>query len=367
MSLKIVRNDITKMNTEAIVNTAGETPEVGTGCESAIYEAAGYDRLHKAREGFGYVKEGEVFITPGFDLKAKYIIHAVSPFYIDGECGEVERLRSCYRKSLDLAKENGIRSISFPLISTGNFGFPKAYALRIAMDEINAFLLHDDMEIYIVVFDTVSTELAEKLHPQIEAFIDHNYVCKKRKEEYGDPYFGSIPPSDSRHAAYMGRASALDKRLFAFAASKTGSVLSACEDAGEDLEYEEPVDEEKLDERIKHLKDPFGVYLLYLSERKKISLTVLENTAWVSKHVVFKVRKNPKIYRPDKRTAFQFCVGLELNLDDTKDLLSRAGYTISDSLLEDKIWEFYIENERFDIMDISDSLKKYGLKPILDL
>lgn len=374
------------MDTEAIVNTAGETPEIGTGCELAIYKAAGYDKLHHAREEFGYVEEGEVFITPGFDLKAKYIIHAVSPFYIDGGCGEVDRLRSCYRKSLSLAKDNNIKSIAFPLISTGNFGFPKAYGLRIAMDEINAFLLHNDMDIYIVVFDTVSTELAEKLHPQIKAFIDHDYVCKKREEEYGDPHFQSVSPYDPEYNSYIKRARELDARLSgdeALSGGKDGEQFAVetcipicdkiafesvdeCEAADEYLDYEEPIDEDKLDDRIKHLKDPFGVYLLYLSERNKISLTVLESTAWVSKHVVFKVRKNPDTYRPDKRTAFQFCVGLELSLDDTKDLLSRAGYMISESILEDRIWEFYIENEHFDIMDISDSLEKYGLKPIID-
>ena len=390
MPLKIVRNDITKMDTEAIVNTAGETPEIGAGCEMAIYKAAGYDKLHKAREEFGYVREGDAFITPGFDLKAKYIIHAVSPFYIDGGFGEVDRLRSCYRKSLRLARENNIKSISFPLISTGSFGFPKAYGLRIAMDEINAFLMHNDMDIYIVVFDTLATELAEKLHPQIRAFIDHDYVCQKREEEYGDPHFGSVSPNAPEYSSYIKRAKDLDARLagagalFSGMSSRAygrplGAKMSApvCDDAAfkaaveceaydEDLDYEEPIDEDKLDERIKHLKDPFGVYLLYLSKRNNISLTVLEGTAWVSKHVVFKVRKNPDTYKPDKRTALQFCVGLGLNLDDTKDLLARAGYTISESILEDRIWEFYIENEHFDVMDISDSLEKYGLKPIID-
>jgi len=394
MPLKIVRNDITKMDTEAIVNTAGENAEVGSGCETAIYKAAGYDKLLKARKKFGHVAEGEVFITPGFDLKAKYIIHAVSPFYIDGGCGEVEKLRSCYRKSLKLAKENGIGSMAFPLISTGSYGFPRAYGLRIAMDEINAFLLDNEMDVYIVVFDTASTELAEKLHPQIQAFIDHDYVCEKRKEEYGDPHFGSVSPGSEEFKAYAQRAASVDRRLLgrmlgsfmptgkksADKSSSNGDKVNGAlmmfesaaphrdESAKEtiDLDYEEPVDEEKLDERIRHLKDPFGVYLLYLSDRKKISLTVLESTAWLSKHVVHKVRKFTETYKPDKRTAFQFCVGLELSLDDTKDLLSRAGYTISDSILEDKIWEFYIENEHYDIMDISDSLERYGLKPIID-
>ena len=131
MPFKIVRNDITKMNTEAIVNTANDHPTVGTGCDFAVYKAAGYDELLKYRQDkIGIVQEGEAFITPGFKLQAKYIIHAVSPFYIDGEHGEERLLRSCYRKSLAIAKENNIKSISFPLISTGGFGYPKEEGMR---------------------------------------------------------------------------------------------------------------------------------------------------------------------------------------------------------------------------------------------
>ena len=121
MAFKIVRNDITKMNTEAIVNTANDHPTVGTGCDSAVYKAAGHDELLEYRkEKIGFLPEGDAFITPGFNLQAKYIIHAVSPLYMGGNEGEEEKLRSCYRKSLQLAKENGIRSIAFPLISTGD-------------------------------------------------------------------------------------------------------------------------------------------------------------------------------------------------------------------------------------------------------
>ena len=131
MALKIVRNDITKMDTEAIVNTAGETPEVGDGCDVAVYMAAGYDELHALRKEIGNVAQGDVFITPGFKLPAKYIIHAVSPLYVDGQSGEEDKLRSCYRKSLQLAKEKGIKSIAFPLLATGAYGYPKEEGMRI--------------------------------------------------------------------------------------------------------------------------------------------------------------------------------------------------------------------------------------------
>ena len=184
MALKIVRNDITRMDTQAIVNTAGAQPTVGSGCDSAVYKAAGYDRLLAyRRENIGFVEEGGVFVTPGFDLKAEYIIHAVSPHCIDGNSGEEEKLRNCYKKSLDKAKELGVVSIAFPLIATGSFGYPKEEGMRIAADEINAFLLSNNMEIYLVVFDSTSTALGEKIYPDLEAYIDRNYVKEKREEE----------------------------------------------------------------------------------------------------------------------------------------------------------------------------------------
>ena len=141
MPFKIVRNDITKMTTQAVVNTANEFVDVGPGCDSAIYNAAGREQLFKYRlEKIGNIPEGEAFITPGFNLPAEYIIHAVSPYYWDGGQGEEEKLRSCYQKSLKLALEHGITSIAFPLISTGGFGYPKEEGMRIAVDEINANL-----------------------------------------------------------------------------------------------------------------------------------------------------------------------------------------------------------------------------------
>lgn len=193
LPFKIVRNDITKMNTEAIVNTANDHATVGTGCDSAVYRAAGYEELLRYRtEKIGFVPEGEAFITPGFKLSAKYIIHAVSPLYRGGDRGEESKLRSCYRRSLQLARENNIRSIAFPLIGTGGFGYPKEEGMRIAADEINAFLLGNDMMIYLVVFDAGSTRLGEKLYPDLEAYIDRHYVERRWTEEYKFPCDASV-------------------------------------------------------------------------------------------------------------------------------------------------------------------------------
>lgn len=381
MSLKIVRNDITKMKTEAIVNTASETPEVGAGCDIAIYKAAGFDKLHALREEIGNVPEGEVFITPGFNLPAKYIIHAVSPYYIDGSFDEEEKLRSCYRKSLLLAKENGIESISFPLIATGSFGYPRAHGLRIAVDEINTFLLENEMEVYLVVFDSATTELAEKIYPQIEAFLNHSDVCKIREEEYGMPQPCSSQRDEKENDSYIRRAEAFAGRIMANMPS-LGAMR--CSEPKPEKEQDELIeanvcapaaysesdswdefDFDKIKERASQIEDTFGHYVMHLAERNNIKLTTLEHTVWLHKNKVSNVRNKPDTYRPDKRTALQFAVGLELSLDDTKDLLARAGYALSPSYLEDVIWETFIQAEHYDIFDISDTLKDYGFKQIV--
>ena len=322
MPFKIVRNDITKMNTEAIVNTANEAPEVGSGCDTAIYNAAGFDRLLEYRKNeIGFVPEGEVFITPGFNLQAKYIIHAVSPLYEDGNSGEEEKLRSCYKKSLELAKEKGIKSISFPLIATGGFGYPKEEGMRIAVDEMNAFLLTNQMDITLVVFGNEATKLGTNIYPDLESYIDNNYVNDVFDVEY-----------------------------------KT-SARKAEEDAVFELEA-------KLQERLSHRTDTFSEYLMYLIEQKGLKNSEVYKRAVVTKQYFSKVKTN-KDFHPEKIKALCLCVGAKLNLDETKDLLARAGYALSPCDLTDIIFSFYIENEHFDVIDIDIQLEEHGLPCII--
>ncbi|MCF0159655.1 MAG: macro domain-containing protein [Bacteroidaceae bacterium] len=179
MPYKIVRNDIVKMETEAIVNTANGNVAVGTGCDYAIYTAAGFDELLAyRREHIGPKAESEAFITPGFGLRAKHIIHVVSPLYQDGSDQELSALHACYRNALALAKEHGIKSIAFPLISTGSFKFPKEQGLRIALDEISSFLFDNEMDIYIVVFDDQSTALSSKISHDLQEYIDKGWKSR---------------------------------------------------------------------------------------------------------------------------------------------------------------------------------------------
>ena len=359
MPFKIVRNDITKMNTEAIVNTANDHPTVGTGCDYAVHKAAGYDELLKYREEkIGFVPEGEAFITPGFDLQAKYIIHAVRPLYKGGDHGEEAKLRSCYRKSLQIAKEHNIKSISFPLISTGSFGYLKEEGIRIAADEINAFLLKNEMQIYLVVFDTKATMLGEKIYSDLEAYIDHNYVKEKREEEYGDAYFGSAIPS---WKDVILRKPAKSKSEMSVQQTSVDSAYdsreASCFDFGEQHES-------KLEERMKHISDTFSQYLMYLIQSKNMDNVEVYKRAIVDKKIFFKIKNNAD-YHPQKLTALCLCVGAKLNQDESKDLLARAGYALSPCDKTDIIFSYFIENEIYDMIELDIQLEEHGLPCII--
>ncbi|MCR5303490.1 MAG: macro domain-containing protein [Lachnospiraceae bacterium] len=403
------------MNTEAVVNTANTEPAVYTGCDKAIYDAAGYDELLKYRkEHIGSVPEGEAFITPGFGLQARYIIHAVSPVYRDGKSGEEEKLRSCYRKSLEIAKENHIASIAFPLISTGGFGYPREEGMRIAVDEINGFLLEHDMDVYLVVFDEGSVSLGERICPGLDEYIDRNYVEEKTIEEYGsDRSIGSVSANNFRVNETAGRRSASghpEKSLFDFnlplgRKGKTGArkasredskfslssmpdeenlssvdetiglspmaevgALSPMEDtdamspmAVEDISSSMDFEEEHmshLEERMEHLSDTFSQYLMYLIQTKHLENTEVYKRAIVDRKIFSKIKNNPD-YHPQKITALCLCIGAKLNLDESRDLLARAGYALSPCDKTDIIFSYFIENKIYDMIELDIQLEEH--------
>ena len=406
MPFKIVRNDITRMQTDAIVNTANELLTVGPGCDHAIYEAAGYNELLSYRkEHIGAVKEGEAFITPGFGLPAEYIIHAVSPLFVDGNQGEEELLRACYRNSLALAMENGIHSIAFPLISTGSFGYPKEEGMRIAVDEIHAFLLTNEMQIYLVVFDEKATQMGRNLYPDLETYIDLNYVQEKRKEEYG----GSRRPEfmqresmrrESRHReetaqGYSGQTNAAampPTSAQGSAAKKKGKPgflqsIFHREEEFEDVELSDALYEKEaslqepsapffdedaaieemergLKERMEHMADTFPQYLLYLISQKGMENAEVYKRAIVDKKVFSKIKNNPN-YHPQKLTALCLCIGAKLNMDESRDLLARAGYALSPCDKTDIIFSYFIENRIYDMIELDIQLEEHGLPCII--
>ena len=361
MPLKIVRNDITKMEVDVIVNTANEAPQYSTGVDTAVYHAAGEEELLAERKKIGWMKEGDVALTPGFKLPAKYIIHAVSPCYIDGTFGEEDLLRGCYKKSLQLAYENKCESIAFPLISTGSFGYPKEEGMRIAIDEINGFLMKHTMLVYLVVFDTESTRLGLNVYTDLEAYIDHHYVCEKRLEEYGDRYFGS-DYTDS----YKQKSS--KQKIYAVSREHVEHLsVSSCDKMSID-EYDKFVEakESALRERMKHMTDTFSEYLLYLISEKGMKNVDVYKGALVDKRQFSKLKNNVD-YHPDKGVALRLCIGAKLNLDEAKDLLARAGYALSPCDKRDIIFSYFFEKEIYDITEIAVTLEEHGLPCIIEL
>lgn len=406
MPLKIVRNDLIKMNTDAIVNTANIHVTVGDGCDFRVYEAAGRDELLAYREAhIGEVAYGEAFITPGFALGVKAIIHAVSPLYIDGNSGEEELLRSCYQKALKLAKDNKIKSISFPLIATGSFGYPKEEGLRIAIDEVNAFLLKNDMLVYLVVFDQESTKLGQNLYTDLESYVDENYVEEVKQKEVHTPRSSFLQglfnrndkksesarkernERESAHFDFSSRASATERNVVADKSIDAIPPISNQEPVGRycmpsspmplscasvampqkdviadhEMDYcAEDFHSADLDRRMQHLSDTFSQYLLYLISEKGMTNAEVYKRAIVDKKVFSKI-KNDASYHPQKITALCLCVGARLNLDETKDLLARAGYALSPCDKTDVIFSYFIEKEIYDMIELDIQLEEFGL------
>ena len=191
MPFRIIRNDITKVKADAIVNTANPEVAIGGGVETAIYSAAGKEKLLDARKKIGILQPpGEVGVTEAFDLAAKYIIHVISPRWKGGNKGEIKCLRDCYEKALKTAKDYGCESIAFPLLATGTYGFPKEVGVQVAVDAFTAFLEEYEMEITLVVFESEAVSISGKLVEEVRSFIDDRLVEEALIEEYTEdrPY-----------------------------------------------------------------------------------------------------------------------------------------------------------------------------------
>lgn len=356
MPFKIIRNDITRMQVDAIVNTANEQPVYSVGTDMAVYLAAGAERLLEERRKIGVLEEGEVALTPGFDLPAKYIIHAVSPFYQGDEEEAEVKLRSCYRKSLQLAEEKECRSIAFPLIATGSYGYPKEEGMRIALDEINAFLLTRDMMVYLVVFDEMATGLGRKLYPDLEAYIDRHYVEEQEEAEYSE-----ISEERSFCISAPIEKDCYERRVRIPKEGK--AIVNAMSEDDYDSFIE--VSDSAIKERLTHLSDTFQEYLMYLIKTKGLTNADVYKRALITKQLFSKIKLNPD-YHPDKSTAMRLCVGVGLNLDETKDLLARAGYALSPCEKRDVIFSYFIEAGVYDMIEIDIALEEHGVECFIE-
>ena len=330
MPLHIIRQDITKLECDAIVNAAKNTLLGGGGVDGAIHKAAGNKLLEECKT-LGGCDTGDAKITKGYNLPCKYVIHTVGPIWRGGANGEKALLQSCYKKSLMLAKENGCESVAFPLISSGVYGYPKDKALSVAVETISEFLFDNEMTVYIVVFDKASYQISEELFDDVQEYIDDNYVDENEERRLHNR----------------------PRRIFS--SECDFDVGSVCLE--EKLEVPRKLDL-SLTDMLANIDDNFAVTLLKLIDLKGITDVECYKKANVSKQTWYKIM-NEKDYKPSKNTVISFAIALELSLEETKHLLSTVGFTLSKSSKFDIIIEYFLLNEEYNIFTINETLFKF--------
>ncbi|MGN0449398.1 MAG: O-acetyl-ADP-ribose deacetylase [Ruminococcus sp.] len=323
MPIKIIRQDITKLECDAIVNAANNTLLGGGGVDGAIHRAAGEELLEECRT-LGGCKTGQAKITGAYNLPCKYVIHTVGPIWKNGNYGEKDLLTSCYRNSLELAKQYECKSVAFPLISSGAYGYPKDEALRVATDTTSDFLLENEMLVYIVVFDKRAFSIGKKLFCDIQQYIDDNYAERFANRRRGafesNVMFENIDCDAMPCAPSMQRAS--------------------------------------LDEMLLQIDESFSQMLLRKIDESGMTDSQCYKKANIDRKLFSKIKSNVN-YKPSKTTAIAFAIALELSLDETKDFLMKAGYALSHSNKFDIIIEYFITNKNYNIFEINEALFEF--------
>ena len=338
MPFEIVRNDITKMQVDAIVNAASRLPRVNAGVDSAIHKKAGPSLL-LARKEVGYIQPGTAAITPAFNLDAEYVIHAATPTWMDGQHGELKLLRQAYDMCLELAVKNNCDSIAFPLLASGNHGFPKSKALHVAISAFSEFLMEHEMQIYLVVFSKDSVKLSEKLVHNVACYIDEYYV-----EEYEQEIYGGINEERRRDRYQMRRMMEMQTDcMMAPCASEPCSKVSVGMSLGD---------------FIKEKDAGFTETLLSLIKKKGLKNATIYKKANISKQHFSKIINDPNA-KPSKQTAIALALALELDVEATKDLIGRAGYALTNSSTFDLIIRYFIEHKQFNVIEINIALYEF--------
>ena len=328
MPLQIIRNDITKMSVDAIVNAANTSLLGGGGVDGCIHRAAGPELLAECSTLHG-CETGSAKITKGYRLPCKYVIHAVGPRWRDGKHREQELLESCYRTSLNLAKENGCQSVAFPLISSGIYGYPKEQALKVAVDTISTFLLENEIMVYIVVFDRKAYQISGKLFADIAAYIDDRYV-----EGHTD-----------RRAEQRRRLEALAEESYFEAALAPMPPETICESySGQSLE-----------EALGQMDESFSEMLLRKIDESGMTDAQCYKKANIDRKLFSKIRSD-KFYKPSKPTVLAFALALELPLAQMQEMLGKAGFTLSHSSKFDIIVEYFVERGNYNVYEINEAL-----------
>ncbi len=321
MPLQIVRNDITKMTVDAIVNAANSTLLGGGGVDGCIHRAAGEGLLEECRT-LGGCETGNAKITGAYKLPCKYVIHTVGPVYQGGNNGEKALLESCYKKSLELAKEHNCESVAFPLVSSGVYGYPKDKALKVAIDVISDFLLENEMTVYIVIFDKKAYQISEKLFSDIAKYIDDRYV--------------------DEHTDYRRESMRMNMPMAPMMVADLCESRAIFEDGS-------------LDEKLKQIDESFSQMLLRKIDEKGMTDAQCYKKANIDRKLFSKIRGDVH-YKPSKPTAIAFAIALELTLPETEDMLKKAGFALSHSNKFDIIIEYFISKGNYNIFEINEAL-----------
>ena len=343
MGLKVIRNDITKVECDAIVNSANPEPIVGGGTEGLIYDAAGREKLLEARKKIGRIKLGDAESTPAFDLPCKMVIHTCGPIWEIGSSKERGILKSCYINSLELAYQYKLTSIAFPLISSGIYGFPKDIALAIAENSINEFLETHDMEVYLVVFDDEATKASKTRFDEIKEYVESEYtkVLGERSRNERRNERARYRELEELERAYASGNKSEENKSYYFQRRK--EILE-----GKDIN-------DVISGRQMQFKDKL---FWYMDKKGMKSTDVYTN--YFDKRTFSKFEKVEN-YHPSKCTAILCCLGLKLDLDEATDLLASASYAFNMDQNADVIVMFCISKGIYSLMDINEMLAGLGL------
>ena len=356
MPFQIIRNDITKVKADAIVNAVNPDAVIGGGVETAIYKAAGREKLLEARKKIGILQPGEVGVTEAFDLAAKYIIHVSSPRWKGGNKGEIKCLRDCYEKVLKTAKDYGCESIAFPLLATGTYGFPKEVGVQVAVDAFTAFLEENEMEITLVVFESEAVSISGKLVEEVRSFIDDRLVEEALIEEYTEdrPY-----RRERRFGAETASLVPVNEGVKDVKELYTSKIPYMAE--------EKPLascaPQVSLEDVLKNIyTDSFEKHLQKLINKKGLKNSEVYAAANISKQYFSKLLKGQ--VKPSKEKMLALAVGLHLNMDETVDFLRIAGYALSPISQTDTVVEYFIRKQEYNVLKIDIVLFDYGLEPL---
>ena len=346
MPFKIIRDDITKVKADAIVNPANPEPVIGGGVESAIYEAAGKEKLLEARKELGRLQPGKVGVTEAFNLAAKYIVHVSGLYWKGGNSFEARCLKECYEKALKAALDKACKSIAFPLLGTGTYGFPKDIGLDVAVSTFTEFLEEYEMDITLVVFGNDAVNVSGKLVDEVRSFVDDKYVKEALEAEY-------------KKDRNIERYALPNERFHLLLKEETYDVLdNACT---KDTFSAKPSG--SLEAALKNIyKESFEKHLQQLINKKGLRNSEVYAAANISKQYFSKLFKGQ--VKPSKDKMLALAVGLRLNMDETADFLRIGGYALSPISQTDTVVEYFIRKQEYNVLKINIVLFDYGLEPL---